>query len=103
VCGTRLPRVQLSRRLTWEEGEVAGGTAAPSLGLLSVGGEALLEVLSFEYFSDDLCDLLIHISLAKQCDARSSAKAVCCVNTVTEQATLQQTSQTSPFLWDLGC
>lgn len=63
---------------------MAGSTAAPSLGLLSVREEALLEVLPFEYFIDDLYDLLICISLAKLCDAKSSAKDICCVNTVTQ-------------------
>lgn len=38
---------------------------------------------------DDLYDLLIYISLAWLCDAESSAKDVCCVNTVTEYVTLQ--------------
>lgn len=60
---------------------MASSTAAASPGLLSVREEALLEVLPFEYFTDDL---LICISLVKLCDAKSSAKDVCCVNTVTE-------------------
>lgn len=52
----------------------ASRTAAPSPGLLSLREEALLEVLPSEYFIDDLYDLLTYISLAKLCDAESSAK-----------------------------
>lgn len=64
-------------------------TAAPSPGPLSLREEALLEVLPFEYFIDDLYDLLTYISLAKLCDAESSVKDDCCVNTTTGQVTLQ--------------
>lgn len=63
---------------------MAGSTAALSPGPLSVREEALLDVLPFEYFTEDLYDLSIHISLAKLRDAMSSAKEDCCLNTVTE-------------------
>lgn len=44
---------------------MASSTVAPSPGLLPVSGEALLEVLPFEYFIDDPYDRLICISLSK--------------------------------------
>lgn len=62
---------------------MACGAAAPSPGLLSVREEALLQVPPSECFTDDLYDLLICISLAKLCDAKS-AKDIYCVNAVTE-------------------
>lgn len=82
MCETYPPHMHLARLS--HLGGRRGGTAAHSPGLLSVREEALLEVVHFECFIDDLCDLLICISLAKLCDATSSAEDVCCVNIVTE-------------------
>lgn len=99
-----IPLYALGQAFSPGEKERWPAVLLPSLRACCQSEEALLDVLPSEYFTEDLYDLSIRISLAKLRDAMSSAKGDCCLNTVTERVTLQADFPgVCLSLWDLGC